>query len=179
MELSIVKGAEAIASGLGERIIEFDRRNMQTVLEKAGLEFPEERRRRGLESDPTFIIAFEGAEIAGYLEYLRSWNDPRYIYVGSIQIEKPYRHSGLVLELLDSFRKLVATEDFAGFETNVQKSNLTAIRLYRKIGFSLEKHPRHEASWLARAPKELLTSSPVIPLLDRWRARRAARRASP
>jgi len=112
-----------IDSGLAERIIEFDKKNMQPVFEKAGLEFPEEKRRRGLDSDPTFIIAFDGESIAGYIEYLRSWNDPAYIYIGSIQIESSHRNTRLILMLFDKFRDLVSREDFLGFETNVQKAN--------------------------------------------------------
>ncbi|MBD0372974.1 MAG: GNAT family N-acetyltransferase [Pyrinomonadaceae bacterium] len=171
MELKIFKGREVIDSGLGERIIEFDKMNMREVWEKARMEFPEERRRKGLESNPTFIVAFEGERIAGYLEYLRSWNDPRYIYVGSIQISERHRNTRLILRLLDEFRSLVSKEDFLGFETNVQKTNAPAVRMYRKIGFKLEENPRNPASWLARAGKELLTNSPVLRLIDKWRAK--------
>ena len=147
-------------------------------LEEAGVEFPEEKRRRGLESDPTFVVAMDGAEIAGYVEYLRSWNDPRYIYVGSLQIDERHRHSTLILRLLDEFRTLVAAEEFLGFETSVQRANARAVGLYRRLGFRLEPNPRNELSWLAKAGRELLTESPVVPLLDRWRERQSRRSAS-
>ena len=175
MELRVFRGEQSIDSGLAERIVEFDRENMRPVLEKAGLEFPEENRRKGLESNPTFIIAFDGRAIAGYIEYLRSWNDPNYIYIGSVQIEKRYRNSRLILLLFDEFRSLVAGEDFLGFETSVQKVNTAAVRMYRKIGFKLEANPNNDASWVARAGKELLKDSPVVKLIDRWRERRARR----
>ena len=170
MELKVFKGREAIESGLGERIIAFDRENMRPVFEKAGIEFPEEKRRRGLLSDPTFVVAFDGGEIAGYVEYLRSWNDPDYIYVGSIQIAPPYRNTRLILRLLGEFRTRVAAEDFRGFETSVQKANTHAVKMYRKIGFELEDNPANEASFVARAGRDLLETSPIIPLLDRLRA---------
>jgi ribosomal protein S18 acetylase RimI-like enzyme len=169
MELRILTGRQVLESGLAERIIEFDRRNMRPVLAAAGLDFPEEKRRKGLQSNPTFIIAFDGQAVAGYLEYLRSWRDPNYIYVGAIQIAEKYRNTRLILMLLDRFRTLVAAEDFVGFETNVQKVNVRAVKLYRKIGFKLEPNPDNAASWTARAGRELLTDSPVIPLLERWR----------
>jgi ribosomal protein S18 acetylase RimI-like enzyme len=175
VELKILGGRQLIDSGLVEEIIEFDRENMRPVFERAGIEFPEEKRRRGLRSDPTFIIAFDGRAITGYLEYLRSWNDPRYIYVGSVQIEKSRRNAGLILALFDEFRTRVAKEEFLGFETNVQKANTLAVKMYRKIGFRLEENPNNEASWTARAGKELLTDSPIIPLLDRWREKHARR----
>lgn len=173
MKLTVVKGAQVVSSGLGERIIEFDKKNMRAVWEKAGLEFPEEKRRKGLQNNPTLIIAFDAQAIAGYLEYSRSWNDPDYIYVGSIQIDEKHRNTSLILELLDKFRSLVSEEEFVGFETNVQKANALAVKMYRKIGFKLEKNPRNDASWLARAGRELLEDSPVIPLIDRWRQKRS------
>jgi ribosomal protein S18 acetylase RimI-like enzyme len=169
VELRILKGRQVIDSGLAEQIIEFDKKNMQSVFEKAGIEFPEEKKRKGLQSNPTFIIALDGQAIAGYLQYLRSWNDPNYIYIGSVQIEKRYRNTRLILKLLDKFRTLVAEEDFLGFETNVQKANSLAVKMYQKIGFKLEKNPNNEASWVARAGKELLKDSPIISLIDKWR----------
>ena len=167
-----------IDSGLAERIIEFDKKNMRPVFEKAGLEFPEEKRRKGLQSNPTFIIAFDGQIIAGYIEYLRSWRDPNYIYVGSVQIEKEYRNSRLILLLLDKFRALVTGEDFLGLETNVQKANTVAVKMYQKIGFMLEENPNNGASWVARAGKELLTDSPIIALIDKWREKHTRRGAA-
>ena len=172
MELRILKGRELLGSALAEQILELDRRNMQHVLAEAGIGFPLEKRRKGLESDATFIVGFDGETLAGYLDYLRSWTNPDYIYIGSVQIEKRYRGSSLLLLLLDRFRTLVAAEDFAGFETNVQKVNVAAANLYRKIGFTLEPNPRNHASWTARAGKSLLTDSPLATLLERHRARR-------
>jgi ribosomal protein S18 acetylase RimI-like enzyme len=174
-EVRILKGREVCDAGLVEQIVEFDRRNMRRVWERAGMEFPEEDRRRGLRSDPTFVIAFDGPDIAGYVEYRRSWNDPRYIYVGSLQIGERHRHTGPILRLLDEFRTLVVGEDFEGLETSVQKANTQAAELYRRLGFRLEPNPRNELSRPARAGRELLTDSPVVPPLDRWRARRLRR----
>jgi ribosomal protein S18 acetylase RimI-like enzyme len=173
VELKILKGQQLIDCGLAEEIIEFDRKNMRLVFEEAGVDFPEEKRRQGLLSNPTFIIALDGRVIAGYLEYLQSWNDPNYIYIGSVQIAKRYRNARLILMLFDEFRLLVAGEAFLGFETNVQKANTAAAKMYQKLGFKLEENPRNEASWVARAGKELLTDSPVVKLIDKWRERHA------
>jgi ribosomal protein S18 acetylase RimI-like enzyme len=176
-EVRIFRGREVFDAGLVEQIVEFDKRNMRHVWERAGMEYPEGNRRKGLESGPTFVVAFDGREIAGYVEYLRSWNDPRYIYVGSLQIDERHRRSTLLLRLLDEFRSLVAAEDFRGFEASVQKANTRAAELYRRLGFRLEPNPRNELSWLAKAGRELLTDSPVVPLLDRWRDRESRRPA--
>jgi len=65
---------------------------------------------------------------------------------------------------------LIAAEDFAGFETNVQKVNVAAANLYRKIGFTLELNARNDAR-SARAGKELLTDCLLARLSERWRTR--------
>lgn len=175
MELKVLKGQQLIESGLSEEILALDKKNMRPVFEEAGIEFPEEKRRKGFESDPTFIIAFDAQNIAGYLDYLRSWNDPDYIYIGSIQIAERYRHTRLILRLLDTFRTLLTNEDFAGLDTNVQKTNLTAVNMYQKLGFKLEENPGNDKSWRARASKDILRESPVIMLIEKWRARQSSK----
>lgn len=172
MELKVLTGQQLIDSGFEEELMEFDRGNMQSVFAEAKLEFPEANRRQGLRSNPTFVMAFDGNAIAGYVEYLRSWNDPKYIYVSSVQIAESYRGGGLLLELLDALRGLLAVEEFIGLEANVQKVNTAAIRLYQKLGFQLERNPANDASWTAKAGKELLTDSPVVKLIQRRRRTR-------
>ena len=171
VEIKIFKGQQLLENGLAEQIMALDRKNMQSTLAAAGIDFPEDKRRKGFESDSNFIIAFEGLKIVGYLDYLRSWNNPDYIYIGSVQVEKRHRGTGLLLILLDRFRTSVAAQDFTGFETNVQKTNSAAAKLYQKIGFALEDNPRNAASWTARAGKELLTDSPIVALIEKWQKR--------
>ena len=156
---------------LAQRIVDFDRHCIQTTLDQAGIVFPEENRRKSLQSNPTLIVAFAGDEIAGYIEYLRSWNDPRYIYISSLQIQKTYRRTTLLLALIDKFRESVSGEEFLGFETNVQKVNRPAVEMYRKVGFQLTENPRNKASWIATAGPELLTQSPLVPIIEKWRSR--------
>lgn len=172
MRIEILK--TDLAADFVERIIEFDKLNMKPILESAGIAFPEGKRRKDFESSPTFIVAFDDEAIAGYLEYLRSWRNPSYVYVASVQIAEKHRNTRLLIKLLNEFRFAVSSEKFAGFETNVQKANSLAIRLYRKIGFKLEENPNNAASWLARADRSLLETSPVIPLIEKWRERSRA-----
>lgn len=169
-EIKVFSGP-SIDDQLADRIIEFDRQCMTTTLDQAGIAFPEENRRKGFQSNPTLIIAFAGDEIAGYIEYLRSWNDRRYIYISSLQIQKAFRGTTLLLALIDRFRESVSAQDFLGFETNVQKVNTSAVEMYRKAGFQLTENPRNEASWIATAGPELLTESPIIPIIEKWRSR--------
>ena len=172
LELKVFKGREIFDSGLVEPIVEFDKQNMKFVREKAGIEFPEEKRRLGLLRNPTFVIAFDNQKIAGYIEFCRDWENENYIYISSIQIDKKYRNSRLILALLDAFRSLAAEEDFLGFLTNLQKTNQLAARIYRKLGFTLEDKPGSDISYVARAGREILQTSPIIPLLDEWRRKR-------
>ncbi len=142
---------------------------MTATIEAAGAVFPEENRLKTFQSNPTVIVALRGERIAGYIEYLRSWNDARYIYLSSLQIAKEFRNSKLLLQLIDKFIDVVRQEAFIGFETNVQKVNRPAVELCSKLGFSLTQNPRNEASWLATAGPELLIQSPIIKLLENWK----------
>lgn len=169
MKLRVLKDRRDFDAAFIEQIIEFDKANMRSVLNEAGIDFPEENRRRGFENNPTFIIAASGGKIIGYLEYTRSWSDADYIYISSIQIDKKYRNSKLILRLIDEFAKLAEKEDFKGFETNVQKNNLPVVKLYRKIGFEFTRNPNNDASWLLRADRKILRESPIVSMLEKWR----------
>ena len=65
MEIRVLKG-QLIDSVLADQIVDLDRKNMQSILNQSGLEFPYENRRKGLQSDSTFIIAFDKQLVAGY-----------------------------------------------------------------------------------------------------------------
>ena len=171
-EIKVFRGQQLLDSDLPKRIVEFDKRNMAGPIEAVGSVFPEENRLKTFRSNPTLIVAFRGERIAGYIEYLRSWNDARYIYVSSLQIAKEFRNSRLLLELIDKFRDVVQQESFIGFEASVQKVNLPAVELYRKFGFALTQNPRNEASLIATAGPEVLLQSPIIKLFEKWKKTR-------
>src|SRR5262245_59956701 len=107
VEIKIISGQTALETGLAEQILEFDKRNMYEILEQAGIPFPEEKRRKSFEIDPTFIIAFNNDAIAGYLEYCRNWENKNEIYISSLQIDHVYRGGTLLLKLLFSARELL------------------------------------------------------------------------
>lgn len=171
MKLEIQTGTPD--ADLIEQIVEFDEHHMKPVMAAAGLDFSAERRREGVKNTSSiFIAALNAGKLAGYLEFGRSWNDADLIYFSSIQIDKKYRHSKIILRLIDEFRKLVEPEDFSGFESSVQKNNLPAVKLHRKIGFRFEEKPANPASWRLSAERRLLEESPVILLIDRWRRKK-------
>jgi ribosomal protein S18 acetylase RimI-like enzyme len=167
MQIKILKGPPEL--NIVEKIIELDKANMKSVLDSAGMDFPEFRRRESLKDNPTLIIALKDNELLGYLEFTRSWNNADRIYISSIQIEKRYRNTKLVLQFIEEFRRLMKNEEFSEFETNVQKNNLTAIKLLQKIGFVFRENTRNPASWQLLANRKILDESPIIGLLDKWR----------
>ena len=169
MELRVLKGGSEFASTLIEQILALDRANMQKILADSGLRFPKENRRAGFKRNPTLILAEKNGKIVGYLEFTRSWSDPDIIYLSSIKIARKYRHSKLILQLIDKFIETIRRENFTGFETNVQKNNLTAVKLYQKIGFRFKENPRNPASWQLEADRRILIESPVNLLLEKWR----------
>jgi ribosomal protein S18 acetylase RimI-like enzyme len=171
MKLRVLKGERVFEADFIEAILELDKANMQAIMDDSGIEFPEANRRAGFKNKPTFIVAETRGGIAGYLEYTRSWTDAGLIYLSSMQIAEKYRHSKLLLRLIDKFIETVEAENFKGFETNVQKNNRPAVKLYRKIGFRFEENPRRAASWRLTADRRILSESPVRDLIDRWRKR--------
>ena len=66
-ETRVLAGASLEAEGWTERILALDRAHMRSVLDAAGLAFPEENRRRGLRDPATVLIALvEGDDLLGH-----------------------------------------------------------------------------------------------------------------
>lgn len=142
---------------LDDAIITFDKRNMKKVLKKAGIPFPEGKRRKGFKNNPTFIIAFNKRdEIIGYLEYCPSWDSKNDIYISSLQIDKRYRNGFLIAELLLETKNDLVKQEFNRIVSAVQKNNQVAVNLYRKLGFSITEDPKSEKSLFVFADKSIL-----------------------
>lgn len=142
---------------LDNAIIAFDKRNMKEVLEKANIPFPEDKRRKGFENNPTFIIAFSKRnKIIGYLEYCPSWDSKDDIYISSLQIERRHRNGFLTAELLLEAENDLLKRKFNRMVSAVQKNNQVAINLYRKLGFSITEDPKSEKSLFVFADKSIL-----------------------
>ncbi|MDH5633289.1 MAG: GNAT family N-acetyltransferase [Gammaproteobacteria bacterium] len=110
---------------------------MMPVIGEAEFIKVENLRRKGLASHPTIITAWQESELAGYLEYCRSWDNKRDIYIASLQILPPYRGGCLLVKLLRQARTLLMCESFDRLVTEVQATNQQALRLYQKLGFSM------------------------------------------
>jgi hypothetical protein len=80
------------SEGWADTILALDRDNMSPILQSAGLEFPEEKRRRSLrDSSAVLILLLDNAKLVGYVEFCKDWNCGRDIYLGSIQLRMEYR----------------------------------------------------------------------------------------
>ena len=88
------------AEGWTDRILTLDADNTTGILGAVGLEFPEEKRRKGLQDPSTILIALlDGESVDGYVEFRQDWNHGEDIYLSSIQVRQDSRH-GLTLGIL-------------------------------------------------------------------------------
>lgn len=181
MDLQVIRGHKLVESALGDtlgvgeivdRIIEFDRRNMGAILEAAEIDFPEAKRRKGFEQNPTFVLAIKEEELIGYLEYCRSWDDLNCIYISSLQVEPRFRNSKVMVLLVEKALTLMEDEHFTAIETNVQKGNLLAVELYQKFGFVLKEKIPNSTSYIASSTREAVLKSHGIKVIKEWRNRK-------
>jgi len=133
-----------------DEILLLDQENMKPVFEKLGQEIPIERRKAAFDSPGIIIIVTDDAGIlAGYLEYGPGWDDPKEIYLSSIQIAKKYQNGMLLLLLM---RKAMRDGNFfcgQTIKTHVQKSNETAISLYKRLGFDVDESSDRNGTLMA------------------------------
>jgi ribosomal protein S18 acetylase RimI-like enzyme len=132
---------------------------MTAALRRAGLEFPEERVRAGLRDSTTVIILLlDGATLAGYVEFGRDREHERDIYIRSLQLRERYRNTFALAVLLVEASRALAPLTFERLRTGVQKNNERAVRLYRKLGFTLTEREDNPASWRVEGGRDLLDS---------------------
>ena len=172
--IKAITGKEALETGLAEQILEFDRENMREILSQAGIDFPEEKRRKGFENNPTVIIAFENETIVGYLEYCRNWGDPEQIYFSSLQIDPRHRRGFVLAKLIGKAKEYLMGERFTKIVTGVQKNNHHAVRLYKELGFQIEENPNNEKSYAVTGGKEILNNERILSIMRRLLKRRRA-----
>lgn len=159
----IVKGESLKDSPLANKIIALDRKNMETILKAVGRDFPESQRRMTL-FHPTnhIIIAQQGQEIVGYVDYCDDLVDPSDIYLSSIQIEASHRGGSLFKLLLSNLLIQLRLRTFETIKTHIQKSNSRMIAIAKKLGFTLEENPKNSATLTVFAKREILDSLHVL-----------------
>ena len=140
MNIQSVKREQIKDTTLMDEILRLDQDNMKPIFQKLGQEMPFDRRKLAFNSPGKIIFASDDAGcLVGYLEYSPGWDDPKEIYISSIQIVTKYQN-GMVLLLL--IRHAINNCEFYRgqiIRTHGQKSNESAIRIYKRLGFDLDE----------------------------------------
>ena len=159
LQIRTYNSDELSARQLDDQIVEFDKENMAPILAAKNMAFPEEKRRKGLENNATFHIAFDEEErIVGYLQYGPDWNDKNAIYISSVQVAPSLRNTSLFARLVLTASEDLAGKSFSRLVTNVQRHNKIAIELYRRLGFTIDKANASETSFPVYADRSVLES---------------------
>jgi ribosomal-protein-alanine N-acetyltransferase len=77
--------------------------------------------------------AFEGDRLIGYVinsRYVDAW------HVMNVAVDPDHQRRGIATQLLERVFELTRSEERRGYTLEVRVSNLDAIQLYQKIGFS-------------------------------------------
>src|SRR5690349_17925964 len=112
IQVKIVKDSTILDLDIVEKIIEFDKKNMETILKEANMEFPEEKRRKTLANKIVLIMAMKKENLIGYIEYCRNLENSREISISSLQIEEKFRGTSLLMLLIQLLREELLKEDF-------------------------------------------------------------------
>jgi ribosomal protein S18 acetylase RimI-like enzyme len=142
-------------SELIEQIINLDLINMQEIMQRSEIEHPIEKRMKGFEYPGVIIAAFDhDKNLAGYLEYGLDWHSSDDIYIASVQIKQKYRNTKLFADLLLAAKEDLQKKNFNNIISHVQKTNINAIKLFRKLGFSIEEREDKPKSYRLIADKD-------------------------
>ena len=136
-----------------ENIINLDIENMREVFEHSEMGHPIDKRKESFNFPGILIAAFAFDELAGYLEYGPGWDNPDDIYISSVQIKQKYRNTKLFAELLHTAKKDLERKNFKNIISAVQKTNINAIKIFRKLGFLIEDKENNQKSYRLIAPK--------------------------
>ena len=160
---------EIVGNDLEEAIIAFDRVNMAPLLATWGIDFPEEKRRRGLSAGHSVHIASNlKGDILGYIEYGPDWSDSQDVYISSVQVLAEFRGTSLLGHLLGAAARDLASQPFRHVKSNVQKENRGAIALYRRLGFKVDEEHPNATSFPVLADRTILESPLIKKLIEKY-----------
>jgi ribosomal protein S18 acetylase RimI-like enzyme len=98
-----------------------------------------------------YWLAFDGEKVIASLLVLYEWSDWRngsVIWVHSVYVLKQYRKSGVFSAMYRKLKENVQTDpSFKGIRLYVEKTNVVAQNVYKKLGMSSEHYDLYE--WLA------------------------------
>lgn len=156
-KLRVLDTKMVLEEGLMDVIIAFDKENMTEILQKSGTSFDEEVRRSNFTHEEVFILAFtEDYKLAGYLEYGPCRQNGEEIYITSMQIDRRYRQSLLISQLLLQAKRDLMRRSFTKLACNVHKENMAAASVYRKLGFTVEEVSGNDMLYSVSAGRDVL-----------------------
>ncbi|HET7229844.1 MAG TPA: GNAT family N-acetyltransferase [Longimicrobium sp.] len=162
-------GPELATGGWIPRILDLDLANVGEVLARAGIGFPEERRRAGLaQPDTVAIILVRGGGLAGYVHLTRDWNDPDDLYVASLQLAPSYRGTTAFALLLTAACEAMREMPFRSITSNIQPTNAPVLALARRLGLILTPDAARPTVHVT-ASREWLDSPFIRELTRRYR----------
>lgn len=156
--------ATQLTPDLVERILRLDRINMTPMFTALGREFPAALVRKGLLGPTTeLLVAFDGDDIAGYVELCRDWNDAEDIYLVSIQIARAHQGGALFRQLVRELTRVLKTKSFRRLTSNVQSTNPRMLGIFRRLGFTLSPSKTSTGTFDASATlDQLAVNQPLL-----------------
>nr|WP_092074174.1 GNAT family N-acetyltransferase [Dendrosporobacter quercicolus]NSL47701.1 GNAT family N-acetyltransferase [Dendrosporobacter quercicolus DSM 1736]SDM80249.1 ribosomal-protein-alanine N-acetyltransferase [Dendrosporobacter quercicolus] len=83
------------------------------------------------------FTALRQGEIAGCVQYMLDWDNPRSAYMVGVAMDEKVRGRGLGTEFIKQTLQILADEGLAAVELTVSLENTAAIRVYEtKLGFA-------------------------------------------
>lgn len=149
-------------------LLALDRENMTPIMQKSGYEeFPWEKRINGLNRETTHVFcAYSEEKLIGYIEIGRDRAHSHFLYVYSIQIQEEYRCTSIFVMLVQSAFKDLDKKSFSKVLSDVQVSNKRMIKIFERLGFTLQE--TGTPTWKASASLENLLSSPLFCKVAGW-----------
>lgn len=95
-----------------------------------------------------YYVAEENSEVIGCLMTTYEWSDWRnstVLWIQSVYVDKPHRGKGVYKELYNFIKQMVQEDpDIAGIRLYVDKTNLAAQDVYKKLGMNGEHYATFE-----------------------------------
>jgi len=147
---------------IGEKIIELDRVNMKEEIEKAGLPPYDDKWRWNTfkEGHINISVFNENDDLVAYLEFGPTMRIEGEFCIYSFQIDKNYRRRNCTfINILVEAKKIFLEKKVKRIICGVFKTNVYAMNLYKKFGFSFEDIPNEDKELLAVGDMSLLNNS--------------------
>lgn len=91
------------------------------------------------------FIFRENDIVAGAIQYMLDWENPRNAYIMGIVVDEAWRGQGIATQLLQVSFERLREEGLKGVELTVDPNNIAALKIYeQKLGFVRIGYREHE-----------------------------------